>query len=82
MIFHHFLSFRPWNTPGLKVSASIKAQFLFLQPLQSATPADYVGGQPPKLGLCTVTSVGRQRPTVFSKKLSPTDTKDEKINSL
>ena len=35
---------------GLKTSTSKKFQFLFLQPLQSATPADYVGGQPPKLG--------------------------------
>ena len=66
---------------GLRISTPKKAQFLFLQPLQSATPTDYVGGQPPKLGLCTVTSVGRQRPTVFSKKVSP-DTKDEKFNSL
>ena len=66
----------------LRISTPKKAQFLFLQRLQSATPTDYVGGQPPKLGLCTVTSVGRQRPAVFSKKVSPSDTKDEKFNSL
>ena len=80
--FSPFPSLWALDYTGLKTSTSKKAQFLFLQPLQSATPADYVGGQPPKLGLCTVTCVRRQRPTVFSKRVSPAGTKDEKINSL